>query len=64
MIVVQEEKMLTIYYVEEGFRKNNTRFERRQISLNTLLNLEARTVIEGLTREAVLEFIYSAKIHL
>lgn len=59
-----EQRTRMMNKIEEGFKKNNTRFDRRQISLNTLLNPEARTAIEGLTRAAVLEFIFSAKIHL
>ncbi len=50
--------------IEESFMKNNTRLDRRSISINTLLNPEARTVVEGQTRAAVLEFIFLAKLKL
>ena len=52
-----EQRTRMMNNIEEGFKKNNTRFDRRQIYLNTLLNPEVRTAIEGLTRAAVLEFI-------
>ena len=50
--------------IEESFKNNNTRLDRRRIDINTLLNPETRTVVEGQTRAAMLEFIFSAQIHL
>ena len=50
--------------IDESFKKNNTRLDRRSIDINTLLNPEARTVVEGQTRAAVLKFIFSAQIQL
>ena len=50
--------------IDESFKKNNTRLDRRSVDINTLLNPEARTVVEGQTRAAVLKFIFSAQIQL
>jgi hypothetical protein len=50
--------------VDKNWLSPNPRSLSLEWAINTLLNPEARTVVEGQTRAAMLEFIFLAKLKL